>query len=106
MCRSACEKWTETETYEDLKSYIDMNFDGLKDSVIQMLGGIRGRINTRRFQNDMTSIKSRDDVMTLLIHLGYLAYDGQKQEIYIPNQEVMDEFENAIEDGGWREAAA
>ncbi len=39
--------------------------------------------------------------MTLLIHLGYLAYDGQKQEIYIPNQEVMDEFENVVEDIIW-----
>ena len=91
--------WTETETYEDLKAYIDMDFDGLKDAVVKMLGGIRCRINPRRFQNDMTNIKSRDDVLTLLVHLGYLAYDEQNQEIYIPNQEIMDEFENAVEDG-------
>lgn len=88
--------WTNTETYEALKVYIDMNFDGLKDSIVSMLGGIRCKINDRKFQNDMTSFESRDDVLTLLVHLGYLAYDGEKQEVYIPNREVLEEFKNAI----------
>lgn len=93
--------WTETETYESLKLYINMNLDGLKDSIISMLGGERCRINTRRFQNDITSMKSRDDVMTLLVHLGYLAFDSLKSEVYIPNREVADEFQNAIEARNW-----
>lgn len=89
--------WTETETYESLKSYINMNEDGLKDAVISMLGGNQYKINTRTFQNDMYSINSKDDVLTLLVHLGYLAYDSTKKEVYIPNQEVSDEFKNAVE---------
>ncbi len=97
--------WTRTETYESLKSYIELDFDGLKDAVIVMLGGGRCRINTQKFQNDLTSVKSRDDIMTLLVHLGYLAYDGDTGEAFIPNQEVAGEFENAIEDGGWDEIA-
>lgn len=97
--------WTRTETYESLKSYIELDFDGLKDAVIVMLGGGRCRINTQKFQNDLTSVKSRDDIMTLLVHLGYLAYDGDTGEVFIPNQEVAGEFENAIEDGGWDEIA-
>ena len=98
--------WTETETYEDLKTYIEMDFDGLKRSILTMLGGGKCRVNTRRFQNDLTEINSRDDVLTLLVHLGYLAYDPEKAEVFIPNQEVADEFENAIEDGNWAEIAA
>ncbi len=97
--------WTGTETYEALKWYINMDFDGLKEAVIIMLGGGRCRINPQRFQNDMTSIKSRDDVLTLLVHLGYLAYDEQTREVCIPNREVADEFENVIEDGGWGHVA-
>lgn len=93
--------WTETETYESLKNYIGMNFDGLKEAVITMLGGFRYKINTRTFQNDMASMKSRDDVLTLLVHLGYLGYDAEKKEVYIPNQEVADEFRNAVEYSGW-----
>ena len=94
--------WTETETYESLKFYIGMNEDGLKDAIIAMLGGMRCKINTRTFQNDMTSIKNKDDVLTLLVHLGYLAYDSAKKEVYIPNQEVADEFKNAVEYSGWQ----
>lgn len=93
--------WTETETYESLKFYIGLNEDGLKDSIISMLGGERCKINTRTFQNDMANIKSRDDVLTLLIHLGYLAYDSEKKEAYIPNQEISDEFKNAVEYSRW-----
>lgn len=93
--------WTGTETYEALKVYMDMNFDGLKDSIIEMLGNGRYKINYRKFQNDMTTFKSRDDVLTLLVHLGYLAYDEETKEVFIPNMEIFDEFQNAIEGEGW-----
>lgn len=93
--------WTQTETYEALKVYIEMNYDGLKDAVTLMLGGGRCRINTRTFQNDMTTFKSKDDVLTLLIHLGYLAYDERKREVFIPNQEIENEYANAVEGAGW-----
>ena len=69
-----------------------MDLDGLKDAIVSMLGGMRCKINTRTFQNDMLNINGKDDVLTLLIHLGYLAYDSEKKEIHIPNQEVADEF--------------
>ncbi len=93
--------WTGTETYEALKIYIDQNFDGLKEAVIQMLGNGRCRINTRKFQNDMTTFSSKDDILTLLIHLGYLTFDEETQETLIPNQEIAQEFLNAIEGPGW-----
>ena len=92
--------WTETETYESLKYYIDMDLDGLKEAIVSMLGGLHCKINTRTFQNDMLNINGKDDVLTLLIHLGYLAYDSEKKEIYIPNQEVADEFKNTVEFSG------
>lgn len=93
--------WTRTETYETLKNYITMNFEGLKDDVVQMLTGGHCKVNPGKFQNDMVSVKSKDDVLTLLLHLGYLAYDADRKEVYIPNEEVKDEFRNAVEETGW-----
>ncbi len=93
--------WTESETYESLKKYIGMNRDGLKDTIVSMLAGMRCKVNTRTFQNDFTNLRTKDDVLTLLIHLGYLAYDAGRKEVYIPNQEVADEFRNAVEYSGW-----
>ena len=95
--------WTQTETYEALKIYIDLNYDGLKDAIIQMLGGDRVAIRTERFQNDMTTFHSKDDVLTLLIHLGYLAYDSEHSEVFIPNAEIRGEFRNAIQGEHWKE---
>jgi hypothetical protein len=97
--------WTQTESYEALKVYIDMDFDGLKESIVQMLGGAHCHVNTIAFQNDMTSIQSRDDVFTLLIHLGYLAYDADKKSVYIPNEEIRQEFIVAVENGKHKEVA-
>jgi hypothetical protein len=97
--------WTRTETYNSLKIYIDMDFDGLKEAVVQMLGGAHYPIKTIAFQNDMTSIQSRDDVLTLLVHLGYLAYDADKKTAYIPNEEIRQEFIAAVENGKHREIA-
>ncbi len=95
--------WTQSETYESLKGYISMNFDGLKDSVIAMLGGGAVTVAIRTFQNDVTSFKSKDDVLTLLIHLGYLSYDEKKQKAFIPNQEVADAFADAIKGDKWED---
>ena len=61
--------WNQTETYEALKSYIKLNFDGLKDAIIRMLAGERVQVNIGTFSNDMTSFQGKDDVLTLLIHL-------------------------------------
>ncbi len=97
--------WTNTETYESLKMYIDMNFDGLKDAIITMLGSGHCKINSRFFQNDMTSFESKDDVLTLLVHLGYLGYDVDTSEVFIPNQEIANEFKNAIDGSGWSKIA-
>lgn len=89
--------WTNTETYEALKIYIDMNFDGLKDAVITMLAGGKYKISTRTFQNDMTTFANKDDVLTLLVHLGYLSYNELSKEVSIPNYEIEEEITNAIQ---------
>lgn len=93
--------WTSTETYEALKVYIKMDFDGLKDKVTRMIAGEKIKINFLKFQNDMTTFNSADDVLTLLVHLGYLTYDFYSKEVWIPNSEIQQEFINSIEDGGW-----
>ena len=102
-CQHFSNYWISTETYEALKIYIDMDFDGLRQDIVQMLGGGRVRVNTRSFQNDMYSFKTKDDVLTLLIHLGYLGYDSDTKEVFIPNKEISGEFETAMGVGGWPE---
>lgn len=97
--------WTQSETYESLRIYIDLDEDGLKEAIVQMLGGARIRIDTAAFQNDMTTIRSRDDVLTLLAHLGYLAYDIDEKAVRIPNEEIREEFVRAVTAGKHREIA-
>lgn len=91
--------WTQSETYESLRIYIDMDFDGLKEVIMDLLVGKAYHLNNRTFQNDMTTVKNKDDVLTLLVHLGYLAYYSKDGTISIPNEEVRKEFLDAIEMG-------
>lgn len=93
--------WAATGAYEAVASYIRMNFDGLKDDVVFLLSGGRVKVNTTKFQNDVSIIQSKDDVLTVLIHLGYLSYDRVCRECHVPNWEVAGELTNAVEDTGW-----
>ena len=95
--------WTKTETFEALKLYIKLDMDGLRQKIIEMIAGEHIYVNTAKFQNDMVTLNSADDVLTLLIHLGYLTYDFDTKTAWIPNKEVQQEFINCIEDGGWEE---
>ena len=97
-CRSF---WASTGAFDAVANYIHMNFEGLKDDIIKMLAGDRGKVNTTKFQNDMSIVRSRDDVLTVLIHLGYLSYNWRKKECYIPNLEVEGEMSNAVEATDW-----
>ena len=97
-CRSY---WTTTGAYDSVITYIQMNYEGLKDDIIRMLAGERVYVNTTKFQNDMSIVRSKNDVLTVLIHLGYLAYDEDRGQCYVPNKEVADEFLNAVEDTSW-----
>ncbi len=90
--------WTRTETYDALKDYIRLNYDGLRDSIVEMLAGNSVPLITWKFQNDMNTFRKKDDVITLLVHLGYLAYDQNNDTARIPNNEVAREFLLAIED--------
>ena len=95
--------WNQTETFEALKIYIEMNFDGLKETVIAMMAGVKKKIDIRSFTNDMTTFHGYEDVLALLVHLGYLGYDFDGKEVFIPNSEVMDEYLSAVKAAGWDE---
>lgn len=95
--------WSKTGTYESIVPLINMNFDGLRTSVIEMLSGNSVEVDVGTFQNDMVSFENQDDVMTLLIHLGYLAYDAGKRRAYIPNEEIQQEFRMATRRNQWNE---
>ena len=97
--------WTTTGAYDSVKTYIQMNFDGLKDDIIRMLAGESVPVTTTKFQNDMRVINSRNDVLTVLIHLGYLAYDRDTNRCYIPNKEVAEEMSNAVQATEWSQLA-
>ncbi len=97
-CRSY---WASTGAFDAVSHYIQMNFEGLKDDIIRMLAGDCCSVDPTGFQNDMSVIRSKDDVLTVLIHLGYLSYNWRKDECYIPNREVAGEMVNAVKATNW-----
>lgn len=98
-CRSF---WASTGAFDAVANYIHMNFEGLKDDIIRMLANERSPVDPTGFQNDMSVIRSRDDVLTVLIHLGYLSYNWREDECYIPNREVAGEMVNAVKTTDWK----
>ena len=95
--------WVQTSATEAVTNY--MNYDNgiLKDSIAKMLTGEKVEVNVSRFSNDLTKVNSCDSALTVLIHLGYLAYDEINKSCYIPNLEIRNEFVNGLEDLNWTE---
>lgn len=88
--------WTQTSAAESLMEYINLDFDGLGRTVTDLTGGAEVLVDTNGFANDLVAFRDRNDVLTLLIHLGYLAYDEETQKVHIPNEEIRLEFARAI----------
>lgn len=97
--------WSQTGTYEAVLPLINMDFDGLKTAVIEMLSGAAVEVEVDTFQNDTVSFADKDDVLTYLIHLGYLGYDQKKKKAFIPNEEIRQEFQKALKRKKWNQSA-
>ena len=96
--------WNKTETYEALAEYIRKNFDGLKEAVAVLMDGGHVEADLNDYQNDMTTFHSKDDVMALLVHLGYLGYDESNGTVFIPNKEILTEFRTSTKSDEWTTA--
>lgn len=93
--------WGGQTSYEALAEFIKRDYDGLKDAVALLMDGGRLRIDSSTYQNDMTTFSGRDDVFSLLVHLGYLGFDDETEEVFIPNKEILDEFKTSTKSKEW-----
>lgn len=88
--------WTESTASEELMDYISKDYNGLTKTIAELIGGVDVKVNTNGFANDLVTFKGKDDVLTLMIHLGYLAYNSETNTVHIPNEEVRREFQKSI----------
>lgn len=95
--------WSETASYEAIIPLINMNYNGLKTDIIKMLSGDAVKVDTLTFKNDTVNIKGKDDVLTYMIHLGYLGYDQTRKLAFVPNEEIRQELTTAVESKPWNE---
>ncbi len=108
---SACESgevgpyWVSSEAFDSLRTYVDLDFDGLQQSIVQTLGGASVRVRTGKFENSIHDVASADDALTLLCHLGYLCYDATTSTARVPNEEVRSELANAVSESRHAEVA-
>lgn len=95
--------WSEAGTYETINPLINMDFDGLKTVIIEMLSGADAEVDVRSFRNDIIGFANKDDVITYLIHLGYLGYNSNTRKAFIPNEEIRQELIRVIKRKKWNE---
>lgn len=95
--------WSETASYDAIVPLINMNYDGLKTAIIEMLSGSEVKVNTSGFRNDAVNFTNKDDVLTYMIHLGYLGYDQTRKTAFVPNEEIRQELTSAVESRPWNE---
>ena len=77
-------------------TYINMDFGGLQEITARLIAGEEIEIEADGFENDLERFKGKDDVLTLLVHLGYLTYHEETKTVRIPNKEIRIEFSRLI----------
>ena len=97
--------WKNTSSFASINTFITMNYDGLKDDIMTMLSDGMVYVNTDTFQNDFVSISSKDEALTALIHLGYLGYNIDEKNAFVPNFEVKKAYQAALCTSGWSKVA-
>ncbi len=95
--------WTQTSATEAVSTYMNYDHGALKDLFAKMILGEKSYVNPGKFNNDLTEVDSQDAALTVLIHLGYLAYDEESESCYIPNYEIKEEFVTALDKLHWKE---
>ena len=91
--------WSKTGGFTELEEYITMDFKGLKDTITNLLTGEQVPLNVLGFSNDLESFQDKDEVLTALIHLGYLTY--KEGNVKISNRELREEFSSTIKRLNW-----
>jgi hypothetical protein len=97
--------WTRTASFATIEQYIKIDADNVREKIVRMLNGESVVVEVTSFRNDMKNVENSDDVLTLLVHLGYLSYDPDTQKVRIPDSEVAGEFRLAIGSAGWGEVS-
>ena len=95
--------WSKTASFMAIETYLHTDADNVRSKIIGMMNGESATVRVSSFRNDMKNIDNCDDVLTLLVHLGYLSYNSETRSVTIPNTEVSEEFENAVSVAGWGE---
>lgn len=94
-----CNYWYQTTSSDAVKDAIAHNIDDVKRDLLRMYDGEKlDIVDFSKFNSDISELKSKDAIITYLIHLGYLAYDLKSRKIYIPNEEIRQEFKNILKD--------
>lgn len=104
--------WKKTSAAEALLPYINMDLDGLQQDIVRLIAGETIPVDTDGFENDLQTFHDKSDVLTLLIHLGYLAYEEVQDgyagtaepeasvgTVRIPNEEIRREFSAMLRKG-------
>jgi len=97
--------WCYSGTFYFLSKYIEMNLFGLKEDIILLRDGLKIKINISSYQNDMKTFTFKDDIFTMHVHLGYLAYDTDTKQVYIPNKEIQNVFKTVTNSPMWNTIA-
>ena len=99
--------WSGTSSNEEFVRLINTDFEGLKEDIINLIEGEEVTFSCANFQNDMVTIKDKNDVFSLLVCLGYLGCSDTKNKYrkvaYVPNAEIKAVLMDIVREQNWYE---
>lgn len=89
--------WLQSGTYGTIKDLINTGSDELYEDILKLLTEQKVEADLYFSRIDIEYSDDKNNMITLLAHLGYLTYNNDEKKIEIPNQEISIELHKAIE---------
>lgn len=88
--------WTGSGPYDECFYYIKNNVEDIRDDLVLMVSGEGVMAKVREYAATLSVLNTRDQIYSAMVVYGLLTYDNEIGEVFIPNRELMNKFNELL----------
>lgn len=88
--------WTNSGPYDEIFYYIRNNIEAIRDDLVLMVSKIQVRAKMLEYAATSSDLNTKDQIYSAMVIYGLLTYDSATGQVFIPNKELMDQFNELL----------
>lgn len=88
--------WTGSGPYDEIFCYIKNNVADIRDDLIWMVSGEGVEARMMEYAATASELETKDQIYSAMVVYGLLTYEEEEGKVFIPNKELMDQFDELL----------